>query len=198
MPAAFASLPGEVAAAMVSESNYRHYLDDMLYAHDGHDRSLGGLEHDLARDNIAMLMSSFGLDVALDPFELNGETLCNVVGTIEGTTNPDQEYIVGAHFDSVNWEDPENGAPGADDNASGVALILEAARVLSAYESDYTIRFIAFDAEEGYGAGSGAYATEHVNDNILGMISCDMVSYNNGWYSVNILARASFSAPAGR
>ena len=191
---ALASTPGRVAATRVSEDNYRHYLDDMLYAHDGDDRHLSGAEHDLARDNIAMIMSSIGLDVELDPFELNGDTLYNVVGTMHGTTYPEQEYIIGAHYDSVNWEDPENGAPGADDNASGVALILEAARVLSTCESEYTIRFIAFDAEEGYGAGSGTYVQDHLDDDILAMISCDMVSYDNGSYSVQIEARQPFSS----
>ena len=57
-------------------------------------------------------------------------------------------------------------------------IVLEAARVLSHYDSDYTIRFIAFDREEDGLVGSDAYATDHQNDDIRGMISADMVAYD--------------------
>ncbi|UCC30414.1 MAG: M28 family peptidase [Phycisphaerales bacterium] len=143
---ATASPEGEFAAALVSEQNYRHYLDDMLYTHDGDDRGFGP-EHDLAQANIVSVLTSFGVTVELEPFLFDAdydgtdETYYNVVGTMTGTTYPGQGYVIGAHYDSVD-------NPGADDNASGVALVLEAARVLSAYESDYTIRFVAFDREE--------------------------------------------------
>ncbi|UCC32787.1 MAG: M28 family peptidase, partial [Phycisphaerales bacterium] len=137
---ALASPEGEVAAALVSEESYCHYLDDELYAHEGDNRGFGP-EHDLAQANIISLFASFGLTVTLEPFDYYGATYHNVVGTHLGTATPDQEYVIGAHYDSVD-------NPGADDNASGVALVLEAARVLSRYESDFTIRFVAFDREE--------------------------------------------------
>ena len=92
-------------------------------------------------------------------------------GDEAGNDLPDQEYIVGAHYDSVS-------NPGADDNASGVALVLEAARILSQYDSAYTIRFIAFDREEQGLHGSSAYASAHAGDNILGMVNLDMIAYN--------------------
>ena len=60
MPAVAESVAGRVAAARVREESYRHYLDDMLYTHVGDDRSITGPQHDLARDNIEMLMTSFG------------------------------------------------------------------------------------------------------------------------------------------
>lgn len=165
---AIASEMGDLAVTRVSQANYRHYLDDMLYAHEGDDRGFGP-EHDLARDNIVELLESFGLTVTLEPFDYLGETYYNLVGTKLGTTYPNQEYIIGAHFDSAD-------NPGADDNASGVALVLEAARVLTAYESDYTIRFIAFDREEQGLVGSAAYVADHITDDILGMISPDMIA----------------------
>jgi len=177
--AAMASPEGEIAAAQVSKAMYRHYLDDMLYTRAGDSRSILGAEHDLARDNIAMLMESFGLTVTLEPFDYDGDTYYNVVGTKLGTVYPSEEYVIGAHYDSGNpW--PDGNFPGADDNASGVVLVLEAARVLSGYASDRTIRFVAFDVEEWGLVGAWSYVEEHFYDNILGMISADMVSYDSG------------------
>jgi hypothetical protein len=167
----------------VQEESYRHILDDMLYTHAGDDRSLGGPEHDLARDNIVMLFESFGLTVTLHPFMYRSDTYYNVVGAKVGTVYPDQEYIVGAHYDSFSYSLP---APGADDNASGVALVLEAARVLSQYDSEYTIRFIAFDREEQGLVGSYAYVEDHLSDDILGMINADMIAFNPGVDTVDV------------
>jgi acetylornithine deacetylase/succinyl-diaminopimelate desuccinylase-like protein len=152
------------AADEVSEASYRDFLDNWLYTHAGDNRGVGGPEHDLARDNIEDFFLFYGLDVTLEPFQYSGLTYYNVVGTKLGTTFPNQEYIVGAHFDSVS-------NPGADDNGSGVALVLEAARILTQYDSAYTIRFIAFDREEQGLVGSYAYVSDHIGDDILGMIS---------------------------
>ena len=140
-----------------------------------------GPEHDLARENIFAELESYGLSVVLEPFQYNSVTYYNVVATMPGTTNPDQEYILGAHMDSVD-------NPGADDNASGTALMLQAASILSQYPSDYTIRFIAFDREEQGLIGSYAYVNAHSGDDILGMLSTDMVAYNTGANSADIFA----------
>jgi len=183
LTSANASEMGEVAAGLVQQASYTHLLDDMLYTHIGDNRGFGP-EHDLARENIASLFESYGLSVTLEPFVYSSNVYFNVVATKTGTVYPFQEYIVGAHFDSVN-------NPGADDNASGVALVLEAARVLAPYESDYTIRFIAFDREEQGLYGSEAYVLDHINDDILGMISADMVAYNTGANSVDIYGRTA-------
>lgn len=155
----------------VSQASYTDYLDNWLYTHDGHNRGIGGAEHDLARSNIYDAFSSFGLATSLDPFTYGGNPYSNVVGVHEGAVHSDQIYIVGAHYDSVN-------NPGADDNASGVAGVLEAARVLSQYSFEATLIFMAFDREEQGLHGSRAYATAHSGDDIRGMISLDMIAYN--------------------
>ena len=155
----------------VSLASYTGYLDDQLYTHTGDNRGLTGAEHDLARDNIEMLLGGFGLATSLDPFTYLGSTYYNVVGVKPGTTRPDDIYIVGAHYDSVN-------NPGADDNASGVSGVLEAARVLSGYDLEATVVFLAFDREEQGLYGSTAYVAEHTADNILGMVNLDMIAYN--------------------
>ncbi len=181
VPAAAESVEGRVAAARVREDSYRHYLDDMLFTHAGDNRGFGP-EHDPAQANIVSLLESFGLTVTLHPFTYITETYYNVVGTKVGAVYPYQEFIIGAHYDS-----DEN--PGADDNASGVALVLEAARVLGTYDSDYTIRFIAFDREEQGLVGSYAYVEDHLSDDVLGMVSADMVAYNTGADTAEIECR---------
>ncbi len=165
-----ASDAGLAAADQVSKASYIDFMDNWLYTHAGDDRGYGP-EHDLAMDNIAALLESYGLTVTLEPFNYSGTTYYNVVGTKLGTTYPDQQLIVGAHYDSVD-------NPGADDDASGVALMLEVARIVSQYDSDYTIKFIAFDREEQGLIGSSAYVDAHLGDDIVGMLQADMVAYD--------------------
>jgi hypothetical protein len=180
---ATASDLGMAAADQVSEISYIDFLDNWLYTHTGDGRGPSSPEHDLARDNIYALFSAYGLQVALEPFSWSG-THYNVVATQVGTTFPDQEFIIGAHYDSVS-------NPGADDNASGVALVLEAARILSQYDSAYTIRYIAFDMEEVGLVGADAYVSAHAGDDILMMLSCDMVAYDTGTNEARIYSRGN-------
>ncbi len=154
----------------VSQDNYSYYLDDLLYTHTGDDRGFGS-EHDLARANIFNEFDSFGLQTSLQPFQYSGSTYYNIVGVHTGLVRPDDIYILGAHYDSDN-------NPGADDNASGTAGIMEAARILSQYDFEATLIFIGFDREEQGLWGSNAYASQHQNDNIMSMIAMDMIAYN--------------------
>lgn len=73
--------------------------------------------------------------------------------------------------------DTAPGSPGAWDNASGVAGVLEAARVLSHCHFEATLVFIAFDREEEGRKGSDACAEEHRNDSIRGVICLDEIAY---------------------
>jgi hypothetical protein len=170
-PAA-ANLIVDGIVSQVDETIYSNFLNYALFTHSGHNRG-SGPEHDKARDNIYSTFKNFGLNTVWDPFDCGRADDCsyNVVATHTGTVYPNQMYIVGAHYDSVN-------NPGADDNASGVAGIMEAARVLSQYEFEKTIIFIAFDAEELGLRGSRDYARRHTDDDIRGMISMDMIAYN--------------------
>lgn len=103
--------------------------------------------------------------------------LRNVVCTLEGAVS-DEQVIVCGHFDSIS-DDPMNSAPGADDNASGTAAVVEAARVLSPHRFQKTIKFICFSAEEIGLQGSGAYAPEALvrGDDIAGVLNMDMIGY---------------------
>lgn len=168
----------------VDLDNYRHNLDDLLYAHDGDNRGVNGPEHDLARNNIEATFTSLGLDTYLHPFDYRGKTYYNVVGVMEGQVTPDQQYIIGAHYDSVD-------NPGADDNGSGVAGMMEMARIFTQYDFEATIIFISFDREEQGLWGSKAYASEHRDDDIRGMISADMIAYTAGGGTCKIYGRTA-------
>jgi len=111
----------------------------------------------------------------------------NVIGTLEGL-QPDQGIVyIGGHYDSVS------AGPGANDDASGVAATLEAARVLSTkgHRTKATLKFIAFGSEETGLDGSYWYVVENeeeVTNMGLGMINLDMIGVgdtlllgNIGW-----------------
>ncbi len=118
---------------------------------------------------------SLGLQTEYQYFGSLGE---NVVATITGTTYPDQQYIICAHYDDVPWAGI---APGADDNASGTVAVLEAARLLANMNPLYTVKFIAFDEEEIGLVGSFHYAdlAAAAGDNILGVLNLDMIGYDS-------------------
>jgi Zn-dependent M28 family amino/carboxypeptidase len=163
--------PIDDVVSQVSQANYTNTLNNSLYTHTGDDRGLAGTEHDLAQANIFNAFQSYGLNPVLEPFLHISTTYYNVVATLPGTVNPSQIYVVGAHYDSV-------GNPGADDDASGVAGVIEAARVLSQHQFASTIKFIAFDREEQGLIGSLNYTNQHNTDNVLGMVQLDMIAYN--------------------
>lgn len=88
---------------------------------------------------------ALGLDVARQAFRFAGRDQRNVVATIGGTDPAAPRLLIGAHVDTVR------GTPGADDNASGVAGVLECARLLAGLRPRATIELAAFDLEESQG-----------------------------------------------
>lgn len=120
---------------------------------------------------------AMGLAVEVMDFNMpNGSASDNVIATLPGTKYPDEYIICGGHYDSYS---NSGGAPGADDNASGTAGVIELARIMSQYTFDRTIIFCAFSGEE-YGLyGSAAYASRAANQgmNILGYYNLDMIGY---------------------
>jgi hypothetical protein len=113
--------------------------------------------------------------------------LDNVFGVLEGTGELPGCYVVCAHYDAIaNRSFPgsriwwcDNPAPGADDNATGVAAVLEAARVLSDYTFPFDIRFVLFSGEELHLLGSEVYADSAATagDTIYGALNVDMIAY---------------------
>jgi hypothetical protein len=106
-------------------------------------------------------------------------SMTNVVATLRGSTSPGRIYLVSGHIDSrvTDVLNVTSDAPGADDDASGVALVMELARVLSKRESEATIVFTAVTGEEQGLFGSGYQAAQYkaANADIQGMFSDDIV-----------------------
>ena len=128
---------------------------------------------------------NLGLNVEYHNYTWSGYDLRNVMATKPGLTDPDDIYIICAHVDSIS-NDPYNYAPGADDNASGVTAVMIAADILSQYDFDYTIRFVAFTGEEQGLRGSHEYAQDayYAGDNILGVLNLDMIAYDSNADSI--------------
>ncbi len=133
-----------------------------------------------ARDWIVSKFSDYGYDsVYTDNFMTN---YYNVVATKIGARFPDHQVVVGGHFDAVS------GSPGADDNGSGTAGVLELARILSGIETDMTFVFVTFDAEEIGLYGSYDYVAKAManGDNIVYMFNMDMIGAINNVSDVTV------------
>jgi aminopeptidase YwaD len=119
-------------------------------------------------------LASFGLTVESDYFSYRGSKFRNIVGRL-GNRPGAALIVLGAHFDSVE------GTPGADDNASGVAVLLEAARFLSRTAGRSQVLFCAFNLEELNMIGSSYFARKlkRAGARVDAMISLEMVGYTD-------------------
>lgn len=128
----------------------------------------------LAETYIKQKLQNYGLTTTIQTFSTTGK---NVYGVKTGTEFPNKKFIICAHFDDMP---SGTTAPGADDNGSGTAAVIEAARILSQYSFPYTIVFALWDEEEQGLVGSEYYATQAQTngDSILGVINLDMIAYD--------------------
>ncbi len=143
--------------------------------------SINSNRGDIAR-YLKSRLEAYGAEVSLDTFVMispyNGESLLqyNVIGKISGTSNAGP-VLIGAHYDSCCRPDS---SPGADDNASGVAAVLEAARLYYQHSirPRRTVYFCAWAAEEQGLLGSKDYATKlmYSNQKLALAINLDMVA----------------------
>jgi hypothetical protein len=105
--------------------------------------------------------------------------LTNVIATLRGSTDPERIYVVSGHYDSMcgNPSDGECDAPGANDDASGTAAVLELARVMSKRKFDATIVFMAVAGEEQGLLGAAYYAQQALEKkmNIEAMVTNDII-----------------------
>lgn len=169
--------------SQVSQATYTTYINDALYTRAGNSRKFStGANRIAARDAIRNHFTSVGFQSSLESFTYSGQTGWNIVGVLPGRVTPEKVYLVGAHWDSANHNGGGSGAnagaPGADDNASGVAALMEMSRVLAGKPFDSTIAFVGFDAEEVGLIGAKRYVTAHASQNIRAAISMDMIAYN--------------------
>jgi hypothetical protein len=184
LPAISDSLITQITS-LVNDDSVRFFIQSLQ---DFQTRFLFANTRDAVAQWIKNQFLQMGLtDVVLDSFQYQGTWQKNVVATLPGLYEPEVYNIVGGHHDSYSSGDPMVFAPGADDNASGTAAVLEIARVImsNGYQPESTIKFITFAAEE-YGLwGSKDFAEKAFNEgmNIKIMINHDMISHT--YYPAN-------------
>ena len=118
----------------------------------------------------------------------------SVIASIEGSGLPDEIVVIGGHLDSINDSGDQSVAPGADDNASGIAAVSEVLRVVlgSGFRPQRTLQFMAYAAEEVGLRGSRAIAAEYelTGKNVVAALQLDMTGYSGSphdMYFVNDL-----------
>lgn len=118
-------------------------------------------------------------DIRTRIYTHTGTPMPSLILTIDGAANPDEYIIVGGHMDSTAWNRYD--APGADDNASGIASLNEMFRVLleKQFVPKRTVEIMAYAAEEIGLVGSAEIAAEYAqnNINVLGYVQFDMTGY---------------------
>lgn len=169
--------PDPFVVGLLDEVNSTNIIADIQHLEDYGTRNAYVPESVEAQNWLKDQFEDLGLSVELQDFTMpSGPASDNVIATQVGTKYPEEYVVLGSHYDSYSYSGL---APGADDNASGTAGILEIARILSQHEFDRTIIFCNFSGEE-YGLyGSGAYADRCAQQgmNILGYFNMDMIGY---------------------
>jgi Peptidase family M28/WD40-like Beta Propeller Repeat len=132
----------------------------------------------LASEFLYNTYKSFGYEPQYQWFDARqaaGGRTANVVATLRGTVNPELVYVVSSHYDSVV------AGPGADDDTSGTAALLEAARVLAGHPMAATIVFASFTGEEAGLLGSREFVRRAVADKlrVVGALNNDMIGWMN-------------------
>lgn len=119
-------------------------------------------------------------DITEQAYPTDTGTATNLIIELPGTSRRDEIVLVGAHYDTVP------GTPGADDNASAVAVMLEVSRILAGTQGKRTVRFVAFACEEPphfhtgeMGSQIHARQAKLQGEKIVGMLCLEMVGYFN-------------------
>jgi len=155
----------------IDEELVFYYHDRLM---DFQPRYTGTITCELAAYYIYHEFKEMGLEVEFHEWKYAGFQSRNVIATLEGTDPASNAvFIMSAHYDTVEV------SPGANDDGSGVAAIMAAAKIMSQYSFNHTIKFIAFSGEEVGTYGSFLYAKKAYNrgDNIVAVLNADMVGY---------------------
>lgn len=175
---------GELPKLSTTETKIRDHLKQHVQklAGDIGERNMWHAENlQQAAQYIENTLQQLGYQVLTQEYDLHGQKAHNIEAILPsstGSTKKDEIIIVGAHYDSVY------GSPGADDNATGVAAVLEIARLLAKQKLQRSVHFVAFVNEEPpffmtQRMGSYQYATraKKRNENIVAMFSIESIGY---------------------
>ncbi len=124
-------------------------------------------------------LSEYDLEVNVQTSDILRD-VNNVLAVQRGNEYPEKSYMICGHYDAITYEQERDRVPGADDNASGTAAVMEAARILSQYETKYTIIYALWDCEEIGLYGSRYYASiaDTLGEAIEGVINLDMIAFD--------------------
>lgn len=152
-------------------------------------------DHAPAIDYLIDRIEGLGFEPKIEPFDCSGPACANLIAEIPGRQEPEVLWILGAHFDSTNGENDAEPAPGAVDNVSGVAIVLQVLAALRDFDFAQTIRFVLFDAEETGLVGSAHHARGAAsrNEAIAVMLNVDVAGWRFG--EVNLVF-ANSDAPS--
>jgi hypothetical protein len=133
---------------------------------------------DAAARYIAQVWTQQGLQVSDEAFAVGGRTVRNIIVERRGVRDPAAIVLVGAHYDTAP------GTPGANDNATGVALLLEMSRALGGSPLPHTVRYVAFVNEEppyfstgDMGSRVHARRARERGERIVAMLSLETLGY---------------------
>ncbi|XP_077990188.1 uncharacterized protein LOC144444583 isoform X2 [Glandiceps talaboti] len=146
LPAVFGTLLKEASLSQVKEENLETLLRHHFHMSRRHDVNITAKY--VVRDFVRDTFEDYGLEVVMHNFptrkaEFNGTNVIGILNGKQSNTPNDRLVLLGAHYDTAD------ATPGVDDNGSGMALLLETARVVSSRcQPDYTILFVAFDYTE--------------------------------------------------
>jgi hypothetical protein len=136
-------------------------------------RATGAAHLQFVRDTVLNIFSLYGMQTRQHDIPSGSYTGKNLVGKKTGLVNNNKTYIVSGHYDTVN------DSPGADDNGSALAGMLEIARIITQFNLRNTVQFIGFDLEEAGLQGSIKYAENDIqpDEKIACLINMDMIGY---------------------
>lgn len=172
--AEFAPIADEVGSAVaeVSKTMLYEYQDALQRFGSKHMTMPGNLE---AAEYLFKTLESWGYEPEYQWFEPEpGVRTANVIARLPGTTNPELVYVISSHFDSVL------DSPGADDNTSGTAVLLETARILKDRPRHATVIFAFFTGEESGLRGAREFTRRALADGmrVMGALNNDMIGYS--------------------
>jgi hypothetical protein len=152
-------------------------------------------------DDLELQLDDAGLSVRSHDYDFQAQTWRNLVATVPADASLEPgtpHFVVGAHVDSIA-EVGSPYAPGADDNASGVAAVLEAARLLATCDLATRIDFVFFTNEEIGTVGSARYAADEADEgaDLIAMVAVDMVAYGDDGEDLDLATKTEMAWLAG-
>jgi Zn-dependent M28 family amino/carboxypeptidase len=147
---------------LVSVDRLSHHIQNLNF------QRYTNQERSHARDYIITELKKFGWQPQSEKFAQG----VNIFAQRQGTNKKSGAILVAAHYDTVKF------SPGADDNSTGIAVMLEIARLLANYPTNRTLQLVFFDKEEAGLLGSRSFVNQGKHlQNLQGVIVMDMVGY---------------------